>query len=132
MHEDETLQDPLVRAVVIARGLRETFGLDRQNVAYLVNRWRARHEIPVPPQRLELAVHMVFTDPPPAPLTTGQADALVEAAVEDFSDTPEAGRTALRAYCARRGGVTPTEVQKIVERFLVAARAQREGARHAA
>jgi len=125
--DDETLLDPLVRAVVLARGLRASFDLDAQNVAYLLERWRARHGQDIPRERLQLVVRMVFTDPPPAPLSKQEAARLITAAVEAFRETPELGRQTVRAWCARRGGVTATQVQRLVERFTDAVRPPLDG-----
>ncbi len=121
---ETTLQDGLLRAVVLARGLRESFGLDAQNVQYLLERWRVRHDVDVPRERLQLVVRMVFADPPPAPMTKKEAETVVAAAVADFADTPEVGRATLRAWCYRRGGMTGTQVQRLLEAFTAAVRAK--------
>ena len=129
---DETLRDALVRAVVLARGLRESFDLDEQNVAFLLDRWRVRNALEVPRERLQLAVRMVFTDPPPAPLTKQEAERLIAAAVDEFGETPEVGRQTVRAWCARRGGVTATQVQRLLDRFTAETRARRNEVERAA
>lgn len=117
---DDTLLDPLVRAVVLARGLRETFALDEQNVAYLLDRWCATHDIPLHPARLTLAIRMVFSDPPPAPLTKKEAQRVIAAALADFGRQPDLGRATLRAWCHRRGGMTGTQIQRLIDGFNVA------------
>jgi hypothetical protein len=108
---------PLVRALALAQGLRATFDLEEINIAYLLGRWRTLAEVPLADHHLALVARMVRTDDVP-PLSNAEARRVLHAAADEFRHDTAAGRATLRAWCIRRGNVSPSQIARLEQLYV--------------
>ncbi len=91
------------RALDIARGLRDTFGLGVQNVVYLLKRWRDRADVPLQDRALGLIAAAACIDAAQPPVTLVEVRGLVADLRAHFGDDRERMRSELAAYLTYRG-----------------------------
>ncbi len=100
---------PLVRALRLARALHETFGVGRDNLTFLLVRWRDVAGVALREDVLGLLATMVVTDAHHAqpPMTTAEAADVATDAARYFS-TLDIARHEVQRYANRRNA-TPEQ-----------------------
>jgi hypothetical protein len=93
--------EPLTRALHLARGLRRTFLLDVGDLQWFMQRWARIQGLEISRESLQLIAAAVVADDS-RPLTIAEAHRIAESAAQDFARLDEA-RAAARHFAQTLG-----------------------------